>query len=88
MTLRRRQGGEVASFSGEVWTDGRGFATVRLPAAAAAIDAFECELVALGGVPARVASEPAGGHFTIETDEPHVRVAWRLLPSQHDAKGR
>lgn len=87
MRLKRRRGREAASFSGEVWTDGRGFATVRLPAAAA-IGAFDCELVTLDGVPARVASEPAGGDFTIETDEPHVRVAWRLLPSQPDEKGR
>jgi hypothetical protein len=86
--LKRRRGREAASFSGEVWTDGRGFATVRLPAAAAAIDAFDCEVVALGGVPARVSSERAGGRLTIETDEPHVRVAWRLVAAQHDTKGR
>jgi hypothetical protein len=84
---KRRRDAHAASFSGEVWTDGRGFATVLLPAAAAALEAFEYQLAALEGVPARLASEAVDGHFTIETDEPHVKVAWRLT-ARHASRPR
>jgi hypothetical protein len=30
------------------------------------------------GVTAKVAAELMDGRFTIETDEPHVKVAWRV----------
>ena len=31
-----------------------------------------------------VAAELAGNSFTIQTDEPHVKVAWRLVPLVDD----
>jgi hypothetical protein len=62
---------------GEVWTDGRGFACVMLPAA---VDGeLRVELRPLtAGVTATLRGEPTRRRFTIETDEPHVKVAWRV----------
>lgn len=71
---------ESAAFHGEVWTDARGYATVRLPAAAGRLlPPLEYELCALeahSGV--RLSAELKGGRFALETDEPHVKVAWRI----------
>jgi hypothetical protein len=68
------------SFRGEVWTDARGRATVSLPP-----DAYpeRAELeyalrVIETDTTARVASELREGRFSIETGEPHVKVAWRI----------
>ena len=69
--------GSVA-YHGEIWTDGRGFATVRLPAGAAPLEApLEYELRDLDPPStARVTAELEDGRFTIATDQPHVKVAW------------
>ncbi len=65
------------TYSGEIWTDARGFACVTLPAAVG--DDVQVELRPLAaGVAAALRSEPARRRFTIETDEPHVKVAWRV----------
>ena len=71
--------GSVA-YHGEVWTDGSGFATVRLPAEAGALEPpLEYELCDLEPPStARVTAELEGGRFTIATDQPHVKVAWRI----------
>jgi hypothetical protein len=71
---------DTAAYHGEVWTDGRGFATVRLPAEAMPLEPpFEYELRDLEPASsARVTAELDHGGFTIQTDEPHVKVAWRL----------
>jgi hypothetical protein len=71
--------------SGEIWTDGRGFACVTLPAA---IDGeFGVELRPLTpDVAAALRGDPTPRRFTIETDEPHVKVAWRVTarpPKRH-----
>lgn len=71
---------ETIAYHGEVWTDARGYATVRLPAVAGPLKPpLEYELRDLDPAStARVTAELKDGGFTIETDEPHVKVAWRI----------
>jgi hypothetical protein len=68
------------AYHGEVWTDGRGFATVRLPIEARPLEPpLEYELVYIyPPSTARVTAELEGGRFTIATEQPHVKVAWRI----------
>ena len=69
------------SYHGEVWTDGRGYATVRLPEEADVLlsPPFVYELRGLEPAStARVTGELENGRFTIATDEPHVKVGWRV----------
>ncbi len=70
------------SYSGEVWTDADGRAVVTLPAFVRLHrDGFAYELTPLGSdCAARVAEEVRDDRFTIETDEPHTKVAWRITP--------
>jgi hypothetical protein len=75
-------------YHGEVWTDTRGYATVRLPAEAGPLGPpLELELRDLDPQSrARVTAELKDGRFTIATDEPHVKVAWRVSgrrPASH-----
>ena len=68
------------SYHGEVWTDARGFATVRLPAEAGPLEpplAYELRDVEPAST-ARVTAELRNGRFTIRTDQPHMKVAWRI----------
>lgn len=69
-----------SSYHGEVWTDARGLATVRLPTEAAPLSPpLEYELRDLEPPSsARVTAELEDGRFTIATDQPHVKVAWRV----------
>ena len=71
---------DTVTYHGEVWTDGRGYATVELPAAAdALLPPLEYELRDLDPPSsARVTAELHNGRFTIATDQPHVKVAWRI----------
>jgi hypothetical protein len=71
---------ETAAFHGEVWTDARGYATVRLPAGAGRLlPPLEYELRDLEAHSSvRVSAELKDGRFTIASDEPHVKVAWRI----------
>jgi hypothetical protein len=71
---------ETASYHGEVWTDGRGHATVSLPAEAGPLEPpLEYELRDLEPpTSARITAELEDGRFTIATDQPHVKVAWRI----------
>jgi hypothetical protein len=68
------------AYQGEVWTDGRGFATIQLPAGAGPLSPpLEYELRDLEPPgSARVTAELEDGCFTIATDQPHVKVAWRI----------
>ena len=68
------------AYHGEVWTDGSGFATVRLPNEAGPLEPpLEYELRDLEPPSsARVTAELEDGRFTIATDQPHVKVAWRI----------
>jgi hypothetical protein len=77
-----------ASFHGEVWTDARGYAIVSLPEDAYppraeleyALQAIEVE----SGV--RVVALLREGRFTIATDQPHVKVAWRISRRKEESK--
>jgi hypothetical protein len=71
---------EPWSYSGEVWTDAEGRAVVVLPAFVRAHPAgFEYELTPLeSSANARIAQEIVNHHFTVATDQPHVKVAWRV----------
>ena len=72
--------GPPTSYRGEVWTDGSGYATVRLPVEAEQLEPpLEYELRDLEPpTSARVTAELEDGRFTIATEEPHVKVAWRV----------
>ena len=66
-------------FSGEVWTDARGYATVHVPELARLHGRARYELTPFTrGVRAQLAAELIDGRFTIATEEPHVKVAWRV----------
>lgn len=71
---------DVVECSGEVWTDARGYATVALPRTAGRLHGkLEYELRPHApGVTAAIAAQLVDGRFTIETDEPYVKVAWRV----------
>jgi len=68
------------SFHGEVWTDARGQANVSLPQDAYPPQAeLEYALNAIDGESVvHLTSELREGRFTIATDQPHVKVAWRI----------
>jgi hypothetical protein len=78
--LRKPVAPEPASYHGEVWTDARGYATVRLPAEAGLLEPpLEYELRDLEPpTSARITAELEDGRFTIATDQPHVKVAWQI----------
>ena len=69
-----------ASYQGEVWTDARGFATVRVPADGEALEPpLEYELRDVDPPStARITAGLSRGRFTIATEQPHVKVAWRI----------
>jgi hypothetical protein len=71
---------ESWSYSGEVWTDANGRAVVVLPPLVRAHRAgFAYELAPVGAAgSAIVAEEIVDDHFTVATDEPHMKVAWRV----------
>jgi hypothetical protein len=60
------------AYNGEIWTDGRGYATVRLPIDAAPLEpplAYELRDLEPPST-ARVTAELEDGRFTIATDHP------------------
>jgi hypothetical protein len=71
---------ETWSYSGEVWTDAEGRAVVVLPAFVRAHRAgFEYELTPLrSNAAAYISEEIDGDRFTVATDQPHVKVLWRV----------
>jgi hypothetical protein len=71
---------DSVAYHGEVWTDGSGFATVQLPVGAGPLEPpLDYELRDLEPPSsARITAELADGRFTIATDQPHVKVAWRI----------
>jgi len=77
---RQADNDAVVVYSGEVWTDGDGHAVVVLPRFVRVHQAgFEYELTPVGSrSPAVVADEIVDDRFTIATEEPHVKVAWRV----------
>jgi hypothetical protein len=81
---------ETVAYAGEVWTDGRGFASIRLPADAAPLEGpLAYELRDLDPpTSARVTSGLDGGRFTIATAQPHVKVAWRITGRRRERPER
>ncbi len=67
----------LPTWNGEIWTDGHGFATVVLPEAIHGRVSVELRPLA-AGVSATLRGQPTRRRFTIETEEPHVKVAWRV----------
>lgn len=95
MTVRgaNEDDGAGIAFGGEIWTDARGYATVPLPREAGALHgSARYELRPFTpGVTAVIVSELLDGRFTIATDEPHIKVAWRVTGrnrNQHRSEGR
>lgn len=79
---------DTVEYHGEVWTDARGYATVRLPGDVAQVGPpVEYELRDLEPPSsARITAELENGRFTVATDQPHVKVAWRVSgrpPASH-----
>ena len=81
---------DTVAYHGEVWTDARGYATVRLPADAGPLEPpLEYELRDLEPPSnARITAGLENGRFTLATEQPHVKVAWRISgpvsgPPQH-----
>lgn len=77
---------ESWSYTGEVWTDGNGRATVVLPPFVRAHrDGFDYELMPVGSAcRATVAEQIEDDRFTISTDQPHTKVAWRVTPLREE----
>lgn len=67
-------------YSGDVWTDARGYATVALPSLGGPPPRqLDYELTpSTPGVTAAIAAELMDGRFTIATSEPHVKVVWKV----------
>jgi hypothetical protein len=79
---------ESASYHGEVWTDACGYATVRLPAEGGPLEPPLLYVLRDLEPPssARITAELENGRFTVATDQPHVKVAWRISgrrPANH-----
>ena len=71
-----------------MWTDARGQATVSLPREAYASQAnLDYELRPVDGESGvRALSGLRDGHFTIASDQPHVKVAWRISRRKEESK--
>ena len=71
---------ETWSYSGEVWTDATGRALVVLPSFVRAHHAgFDYDLKPIDSpAHARVAEKVSDDRFAVATDQPHVKVAWRI----------
>jgi hypothetical protein len=78
-------------YDGVVTTDGRGFATVRMPDWFDALNRdFRYQLTVIGRSFARaiVWEELSHDRFTIRTDEPRVKVSWQVTGIRDDAWAR
>jgi hypothetical protein len=80
--------GETVACYGEVWTDARGYASVELPTDVGPLEPpLEYELRDLEPPnSARVTAELRNGRFTIATDQPHVKDAWRITGYQRNRR--
>jgi hypothetical protein len=76
-------------YSGNVTTNGKGFATVRMPRWFQALNrSFRYQLTVVGKpgqfVQAMIVKELAHNHFTLETSKPSVKVSWQVTAVRHD----
>jgi hypothetical protein len=75
-------------YNGNIVTDGRGFATVRLPRWFQALNRdfrYQLTIVGTRGWQARVVREIANNRFGIQTDLPRVKVSWQVTGIRHDS---
>ncbi|HYF61722.1 MAG TPA: hypothetical protein VD886_02845, partial [Herpetosiphonaceae bacterium] len=74
-------------YDGVVTTDAGGLATVALPEYFQALNKdFRYQLTVIGTfAQAIVKDEIAGNRFTIQTDQPNVKVSWQVTGIRHDA---
>jgi len=71
-------------YDGVVSTNGKGFATVTLPSWFEALNRdfrYQLTIVGTRGWRARIVEEIAHNRFTIESDEPRVKVSWQVTAS-------
>jgi hypothetical protein len=75
-------------YNGNVRTDGRGFATVRLPRYFSVLNRdfrYQLTIVGTRGWQARVLRKIAGNRFTVQTDVPRALVSWQVTGIRKDA---
>src|SRR5215211_3967942 len=75
-------------YDGVVTTNGSGFATVTLPKWFQALNRdfrYQLTIVGTRGWRARVVKEISHNRFTIQSDEPRVKVSWQVTGIRHDA---
>jgi hypothetical protein len=74
-------------YNGNVTTNGKGFATVTMPRWFQALNrTFRYQLTIIGtrGWNARVVQQIAHNRFTLQSDQPKVRVSWQVTGIRHD----
>jgi hypothetical protein len=73
-------------YSGNVTTNARGFATVRMPRWFQALnESFRYQLTSLSGLQqVAVAKEMHRNRFTIQSQRPHSKVSWQVSAVRHD----
>jgi hypothetical protein len=74
-------------YNGNAVTDDKGFATVTLPRYFQALNrSFRYQLTIVGtrGWNARVVKEIAHNRFSIQSDQPQVKVSWQVTGIRHD----
>jgi hypothetical protein len=76
------------SYSGEVWTDDHGRAVVVLPSFVRTHRAgFAYELITVSSqCRAVVAEEIVDDRFIVATDDPHVKVGWRVTALREEER--
>jgi trimeric autotransporter adhesin len=75
-------------YNGNVRTDAKGFATVRLPNWFQVLNKdfrYQLTIVGTRGWRARVVKEIRNNRFTIQSDLPRVKVSWQVTGIRHDA---
>ncbi len=73
-------------YSGNITTDGRGLATVQLPAYFESINKdFRYQLTAIGTFAQAIVKQKISGNiFTIQTSQPDVEVSWQVTAVRND----
>ena len=74
-------------YNGNITTDAGGIAVVELPTYFESLNRdFHYQLTVIGAfAQAIVKEEISGNHFTIQTDQPHIKVSWQVTGVRQDA---
>jgi hypothetical protein len=77
---------QLDMYSGNVSTNGKGFATVHMPRWFQALNrGFRYQLTSLSGLQqVAVAKEMKHNRFTIQSQRPHSKVSWQVSAVRHD----